>query len=108
MVGCGYCYLLHLSLGDKGLGDALEAVIEDLGDGRCHGLGLLGGHALRLQLLNLRSPFVANSLRQAFQRTPLGHRSTRTGGEAAFVGTARRRDVPGRGCRRGRHGSRWS
>jgi hypothetical protein len=46
MVGCGYYYLLHLSLGDEGLGDALEAVVEDLSDGGCDGVGLLGGHAL--------------------------------------------------------------
>jgi hypothetical protein len=99
MVGCGYYYLLYLSLGDEGLEEALEAIVEDLGDGGCDVLGLLGGHALRLQLPHMQSPFVADSLRQAFQRTPLGHRSTRTGGEAAFAGTAGRRDVPGQGCR---------
>jgi hypothetical protein len=70
MVSCGY-YLLHISLRDEGLGDALQAAIEDFHDGRCDGLGLLGGRALRLGLPHLRSSFMVNSLRQAFQRTPL-------------------------------------
>lgn len=48
-------YLLHLGLGDEGLGDALEAVVEDLGDRGGDGLRLLGRDALRLQLSDLRS-----------------------------------------------------
>ena len=47
-------YLLHLGLGDEGLGDALEAVVEDLRDRGGDRLRLLGRHALRLQLPDLR------------------------------------------------------
>ena len=71
-------YLLHLGLGDEGLGDALEAVVEDLRDRGGDRLRLLGRHALRLQLPDLRPSRRRERARthisvprEAFRRTPL-------------------------------------
>lgn len=41
--------LLHLPLGDERLSHILQGIVQDLGDGRGDGLGVLGRDPLRLQ-----------------------------------------------------------
>lgn len=48
--------LLHLRLGDEGLGHALQAMIQNLRDGGRDDLRMLRGDALRLQPSDLPEP----------------------------------------------------
>ena len=87
------------AFGDERLGHAVEAVVEHLGDG----LGLLGGHSLRLELPDLRRP-------QPPTPTPASPSEEEHFAEH-LPSTRRTQDVealPGRGCRRGMRGSCWS
>jgi hypothetical protein len=104
----GAC-LLHLGLGDEGLGDALEAVVEDLRDGGGDRLRLLGGHALRLQLPDLRATRPSRPASAARRSIPPNTSRAEAETEREYgKERPRRLDLPGRGCLRGRRGGRWS